>query len=124
LKQGTFWRFINGTDPSHQTPELYTSVSSLPVNNRIILLILKSGKILIFGNIGQTFIMIAMSSSISMTLPKGQAGVGMELLSMLNFIAGGMASGVYAKVVDLGSDVHWNPANIYPNGIILTNCNI
>ena len=76
---------------------------------------------LIFGNVGQTFMMIAMSNSVSMALPKEQAGVGMGLLSMLNFIAGGMASGVYGKVVDLGSDVYWNPANIYPNGIIYSN---
>ncbi|MFC0469152.1 MFS transporter [Halalkalibacter kiskunsagensis] len=76
---------------------------------------------LIFGNVGQTFMMIAMSNSVSMALPKEQAGVGMGLLSMLNFISGGMASGVYGKVVDLGSDVYWNPANIYPNGIIYSN---
>ncbi|WP_332633781.1 MFS transporter [Halalkalibacter flavus] len=76
---------------------------------------------LIFGNVGQTFMMIAMSNSVSMTLPKEQAGVGMGLLSMLNFIAGGMASGVYGKVVDLGSNDHWNPANIYPTGIIYSN---
>ncbi|HWO95449.1 MAG TPA: MFS transporter [Bacillus sp. (in: firmicutes)] len=76
---------------------------------------------LIFGNVGQTFMMIAMSKSVSMTLPKEQAGVGMGLLSMLNFIAGGMASGVYGKVVDLGSNDHWNPVNIYPNGIIYSN---
>ncbi|WP_045520550.1 MFS transporter [Neobacillus niacini] len=76
---------------------------------------------LIFGNVGQTFMMIAMSNSVSMTLPKEQAGVGMGLLSMLNFIAGGMASGVYGKVVDFGSNENWNPANIYPNGIIYGN---
>lgn len=76
---------------------------------------------LIFGNVGQTFMMIAMSNSVSMTLPKEQAGVGMGLLSMLNFIAGGMASGVYGKAVDLGSNVHWNPLNIYPNAIIYSN---
>lgn len=76
---------------------------------------------LIFGNVGQTFMMLAMSNSVSMTLPKEQAGVGMGLLSMLNFIAGGMASGVYGKVVDVGSDNLWNPANIYPSGIIYSN---
>jgi DHA2 family metal-tetracycline-proton antiporter-like MFS transporter len=76
---------------------------------------------LIFGNVGQTFMMIAMSNSVSMALPKELAGVGMGFLSMLNFIAGGMASGVYGKVVDLGSDIHWNPANTYPNGIIYSN---
>jgi DHA2 family metal-tetracycline-proton antiporter-like MFS transporter len=76
---------------------------------------------LIFGNVGQTFMMIAMSNSVSMALPKEQAGVGMGFLSMLNFIAGGMASGIYGKVVDLGSNIHLNPANIYPNGIIYSN---
>ncbi|WP_332697067.1 MFS transporter [Halalkalibacter lacteus] len=76
---------------------------------------------LIFGNVGQSFMMIAMSNSVSMALPKEQAGVGMGLLSMLNFISGGMASGVYGKMVDLGSDVYWNAANIYPNGIIYSN---
>ncbi|MEW9671080.1 MFS transporter, partial [Ammoniphilus sp. 3BR4] len=76
---------------------------------------------LIFGNVGQTFMMISLSNSVSMTLQKGQAGVGMGLLAMSNFISGGMASGVYGKVVDLGSYVHWNPANIYPNGLIYSN---
>jgi DHA2 family metal-tetracycline-proton antiporter-like MFS transporter len=76
---------------------------------------------LIFGNVGQTFIMIAVSNSVSITLQKEQAGVGMGLLSMMNFIAGGMASGVYGKVVDLGSNVHWNPLNIIPGGTIYSN---
>jgi DHA2 family metal-tetracycline-proton antiporter-like MFS transporter len=65
--------------------------------------------------------MIAMANSVSMILPKEQYGVGMGLLSMLIFIAGGMASGIYGKVVDLGSNVHWNPANIYPTGFIFSN---
>ncbi|WP_286228407.1 MFS transporter [Neobacillus mesonae] len=76
---------------------------------------------LIFGHVGQTFMMIAMSNSVSVTLPTEHEGVGMGLLSMLNFIAGGMASGVYGKIVDLGSNDRWNPANIYPNGIIYSN---
>lgn len=76
---------------------------------------------LIFGNVGQSFIMIAMSNSVSMTLPAEQAGVGMGLLSMLNFIAGGMAAGVYGKLVDLGADVHLNPINFYPSGMVYSN---
>ncbi|MFP5112976.1 MFS transporter [Bacillaceae bacterium C204] len=76
---------------------------------------------LIFGNVGQTFMMIALSNSVSMTMQRRQAGVGMGLLTMLNFIAGGMASGIYGKVVDLGSGVHWNPANIYPKSFIYSN---
>lgn len=76
---------------------------------------------LIFGNVGQSFMLIAMSNSISRTLPKDQVGVGMGLFSMMNFIAGGMATGVYSWVVDIGSDVLWNPLNINQNGFIYSN---
>lgn len=76
---------------------------------------------LIFGNVGQSFMLISMSNSISRTLPKEQVGVGMGLFSMMNFIAGGMATGVYSSVVDIGSDVLWNPLNINPNGFIYSN---
>ncbi|MFT9846756.1 MFS transporter [Aneurinibacillus sp. REN35] len=76
---------------------------------------------LIFGNVGQSFMMIVMSNSVSMTLPKEQAGVGMGMLSMLNFIAGGMATGVYGRVVDIGSTTHWNPVNFYSSGAIYSN---
>nr|WP_246120267.1 MFS transporter [Cohnella terricola] len=37
--------------------------------------------ILIFGNVGQTFIQVAISNSLSKTLSKDQAGVGMGLLA-------------------------------------------
>jgi DHA2 family metal-tetracycline-proton antiporter-like MFS transporter len=76
---------------------------------------------LIFGNVGQSFMLIAMSNSISRTLPKEQVGVGMGLFSMMNFIAGGMATGVYSWVVDIGSDGLWNPLNINPNGLVYSN---
>ncbi|UAL50615.1 MFS transporter [Metabacillus dongyingensis] len=76
---------------------------------------------LIFGNVGQSFMLIAMSNAISRTLPKDQVGVGMGLFSMMNFIAGGMATGVYSWVVDIGSDVLWNPLNINQNGFIYSN---
>ncbi|MFZ4453779.1 MFS transporter [Salibacterium aidingense] len=76
---------------------------------------------LIFGNVGQSFMMIAMSNSVSMTLPKEQAGVGMGMLSMLNFISGGMAAGIYGKVIDIGSEIHWNPVNLYPQDAVYSN---
>lgn len=76
---------------------------------------------LIFGNVGQSFMLIAMSNSISRTLPNEQVGVGMGLFSMMNFIAGGMATGVYSWVVDIGSDGLWNPLNINPNGFVYSN---
>lgn len=76
---------------------------------------------LIFGNVGQSFILIAMSNSISMTLPKEQVGVGMGMFSMLNFIAASMATGAYSRILDYGSEVHFNPVNLYPDGIIYSN---
>lgn len=57
---------------------------------------------LIFGNVGQSFILIALTNSVSRTLPKEHTGVGMGLLSMLGFIAGGMAAGLYSRFVDIG----------------------
>ncbi|WP_027409961.1 MFS transporter [Anoxybacillus tepidamans] len=76
---------------------------------------------LVIGQVGQTFITIAISNAVSTTLPKEHSGVGMGLLSMLNFIAGGMASGVYGKIVDLGAEAVWNPINIYKNGAVYSN---
>jgi DHA2 family metal-tetracycline-proton antiporter-like MFS transporter len=65
--------------------------------------------------------MIALSNSVSMTLQKHQAGVGMGMLSMLNFIAAGIASGIYGKAVDIGSQIHWIPVNMNDKGIIYSN---
>jgi DHA2 family metal-tetracycline-proton antiporter-like MFS transporter len=76
---------------------------------------------LIFGNVGLTFIMIAMSNSVSRTLSKEQSGVGMGLLSMMNFIAGAMATGIYGRLVDLGQVNPWNPAHLYSTGAIYSN---
>ncbi|GIN71713.1 MFS transporter [Bacillus sp. J14TS2] len=76
---------------------------------------------LIFGNVGQTFMLIAMSNTISQTLPKEQAGVGMGMLSMLNFIAGAISASIFSKVVDMGSRSHWNPGNLYPEDVVYSN---
>ena len=59
--------------------------------------------ILIFGNVGQTFMQISMSNTISQTLSKEETGVGMGLLSMINFISGAMAMSVVGKLLDKGS---------------------
>lgn len=64
---------------------------------------------LIFGNVGQSFIGVAMSNTISRTLPKEQVGVGMGLFSMLNFIAQGMAVGVYGIAVEWHTGPSLNP---------------
>ncbi|MFX8036124.1 hypothetical protein ABTK80_21270, partial [Acinetobacter baumannii] len=55
--------------------------------------------ILIFGHVGLTFGMIALSNSVSGTLSNEQSGVGMGLLSMMNFIGGTVATGIYGRLV-------------------------
>ncbi|PTM58713.1 MFS transporter [Desmospora activa] len=77
--------------------------------------------LLIFCYVGQTFMQITLSNAISRTLPAEQTGVGMGLLSLLNFIAGAASAGVYSKVVDLGSSIHWNPINGYPEAFVFSN---
>jgi DHA2 family metal-tetracycline-proton antiporter-like MFS transporter len=76
---------------------------------------------LILGNVGQTFMQIALSNSISRTLPKEQTGIGMGLMSMLGFIAGAVSASIYSKLVDLGADFLWNPANPYRDVSVYSN---
>jgi MFS transporter, DHA2 family, metal-tetracycline-proton antiporter len=76
---------------------------------------------LIFGNVGQAFIYIALSNSISRTLPKEQSGVGMGLLSMLNFIAGAVSASVYSMMIDQGTDSNWNPVNSHSEAFVYSN---
>ncbi len=78
---------------------------------------------LILGNVGQSFIVIAISNSVSRTLPKEQVGVGMGMLVMVNFISQGIAISVYSKIVDLGSRgvPNWNPFYSYSSGFIFSN---
>lgn len=78
---------------------------------------------LILGNVGQSFIVIALSNSVSRTLPKEQVGVGMGMLAMVNFISQGITIGVYSRIVDLGSQgiPNWNPFYGYSSGFIFSN---
>ncbi|GKU77420.1 MFS transporter [Paenibacillus sp. L3-i20] len=76
---------------------------------------------LIFGNVGQSFILIALSNSVSRVLPKEQVGVGMGLFFMLNFISQSISTGVLSKVVALGSDTLWNPAGSQSGGFVFSN---
>jgi len=76
---------------------------------------------LIFGNVGQTFVQVAMSNSISRSLPKDQIGVGMGLFSMTSFIAQGMAVGVYGIVAAQGSSVYWNPLHVDSSSYLFSN---
>lgn len=77
--------------------------------------------ILVLGQVGQTFGMIAMSNSVSRTLSKEQSGVGMGLLSMMNFIGGAVATSIYGKLVDLGQVKPWNPVALHSSGAIYGN---
>lgn len=77
--------------------------------------------LLIFGNVGQSFLMIAMSNTIGRTLPKEQTGVGMGLLSMLNFISGAIASSLYSAAVDQGAGFAWNGVPAQPASYVYSN---
>lgn len=78
--------------------------------------------LLIFGNIGQTFMQIAMSNTISRTLAKEQIGVGMGLMSLLNFISGAMTTSIIGKMLDLKQTaVHFNPFAIHNGAYLYSN---
>lgn len=64
--------------------------------------------LLILGNVGMSFMMIVLSNTLSGCLPKEQVGVGMGVLSMLNFIAGAVAASIYSAIIDLGARSAWN----------------
>lgn len=76
---------------------------------------------LIFGNVGQMFMQISLSKTISLSLPKEQTGVGMGLFSLLNFLSGAIATGVYGKAVDLGAGSSWNQLNLFQGASTYSN---
>ncbi|TQK63842.1 DHA2 family metal-tetracycline-proton antiporter-like MFS transporter [Brevibacillus sp. AG162] len=82
--------------------------------------------ILILGNVGQTFMQIALSNTLSRTLVKEQTGVGMGLFSMLNFISGAVAMSLIGKALDnQAATMKINPlvtnpaASVYSNIFLL-----
>jgi len=78
--------------------------------------------ILIFGNVGQTFMSVAMSNTISRTLERSQVGIGMGLLSMLNFISGATATSLIGKILDYGNvEFHFNPLSANSAAFIYSN---
>ena len=75
--------------------------------------------ILILANVGQTFMQVSMSNTVSQSLPKEATGVGMGLLSMINFISGAMAMSVVGKLLDQGTtDLQFNPLNDNKNAFM------
>lgn len=77
---------------------------------------------LIFGNVGQSFMGIAMSNTVSQTLPREDTGVGMGLFSMLNFISGATATSLIGKLLDSpGVPARFNPLLHHANAAIYSN---
>jgi len=76
---------------------------------------------LILGNLGQSFITIALFNAISRTLPSQEAGLGMGLLAMLNFISNSMAAAIFSKMVDMRFSHIWNPLNHSHKSIVYSN---
>lgn len=65
---------------------------------------------LIFGVLGQSFMQIAMSNTVSRTLSKEHIGVGLGLFTMITFISSAASTAAIGKVLDFGtSTVHFNP---------------
>lgn len=78
--------------------------------------------ILIFGNVGQSFMGIAMSNTVSRTLKREDTGVGMGLFSMLNFISGAAATSLIGKLLDSDSaGVQLNPLLRFGEGVLYSN---
>ncbi|MGG1550362.1 MFS transporter [Paenibacillus ferrarius] len=79
--------------------------------------------LLMLGNVGQSFLVIALSNAVSRTLPAEQVGVGMGMLSMANFIGQGMAIGTYSRIVDHGAATTspLNPFYGYGEGAVFSN---
>ncbi|PLR75255.1 hypothetical protein CU633_21980 [Bacillus sp. V3-13] len=73
------------------------------------------------ANIGQTFIQVAMSNTVSHTLSKEYAGIGMGFFTMMTFIAGATSTTLIGKVLDYGSSVQLNPLQVYKQATIYSN---
>ncbi|MFM9281491.1 MFS transporter [Paenibacillus jiagnxiensis] len=76
---------------------------------------------LIFGTLGQAFMQIALSNTISGTLSRERAGVGMGLLSMINFLSGTISTLIYSKALDHGAGTAWNPFNSFTGTFVFSN---
>jgi DHA2 family metal-tetracycline-proton antiporter-like MFS transporter len=76
---------------------------------------------LTLANIGQTFIYIAMSNTVSQTLTTEQAGIGMGFYIMMTFIIGAASTTLIGKVLDLGSRIQLNPMQLYKEATIYSN---
>ncbi|MFD1413727.1 MFS transporter [Oceanobacillus jeddahense] len=92
---------------------------SLMIGSSLILILITMT--LIIGQVGHTFIVIAMSGTVAGSLAKEQAGVGMGLMSMLNFIASSISAAFISLVIDRGTQSSWNPLYLFGEGTIYSN---
>lgn len=106
---------------------LYALASSLTLTGFLLLSLFADlspiavAGMLIFGNVGLTFMQIALSNAVSRTLPKAQVGVGMGMMGMLNFMSGAVAASVYSKIVDQGSSLRLLPLASNPDAYVYSN---
>ncbi|MFP7159655.1 MFS transporter [Priestia aryabhattai] len=78
--------------------------------------------VLIFAYVGQTFIQIALGNTVSRSLPKEQAGVGMGVFMMMNFIAGATATTLISKALEIkNASLHLNPLLLNYNSLNYSN---
>lgn len=78
--------------------------------------------VLIFAYVGQTFIQIALGNMVSRSLPKEQAGVGMGVFMMMNFIAGATATTLISKALEINNaSLHLNPLLLNYNSLNYSN---
>ncbi|MBW8349402.1 MFS transporter [Bacillus sp. IITD106] len=107
---------------------LLFKLASLLLLSAFLLLSILIGRSLIFvaialivGQVGQSFIVVAMSGTVANTLAKEQAGVGMGLMAMLNFMASSVSGALISFVVDLDAQSAWNPFYLLGEGKIYSN---
>jgi DHA2 family metal-tetracycline-proton antiporter-like MFS transporter len=66
--------------------------------------------ILIVGSMGNTFLQVAMTNTISQTLTDEQSGMGTGFFYMMNLLAGATAASVIGKTLDFEThSFHLNP---------------
>ncbi|MBO7743308.1 MFS transporter [Paenibacillus sp. MWE-103] len=65
---------------------------------------------LVFGNVGAAFYQAGMTKLVASTLPAGQTGVGMGILTLGNFLSCAIAGAVVSKLVDGAASGSASPA--------------
>ncbi|THF79468.1 MFS transporter [Cohnella fermenti] len=79
------------------------------------------GFIYMLGTVGQMFMQIALSNTISRSIPKEQVGVGMGMLTLGNFLSGAIATSVFGKVIDHGAVTPWIPWQSHETAFVFSN---